>query len=155
MTDPRRQAWVPYIREIADRLRLRDWTIDLSDEGTDRDGVSALVCVADQRKFARLYLGDDFLDMTPDEQRHCLAHELLHCHFGWATNWARQRLADPEREPFERLHEIGIDGLADAIAPLMPLPDVNGKAAPSWADRLRAIDVRLDGPARPAEEPTA
>lgn len=126
MTDPRRQAWAPYIRDIADRLRLRDWTIELSDEGTGNDDLVALVRVADGRRFARLYLSDAFLDLTPERHRHTVVHEMLHLHFGWAGNWAREKIAgDSERDTFVRLHEIGIDGLADAIAPLMPLPGVS------------------------------
>lgn len=142
MTDPRRQAFVPYIREIADRLRLRDWTFGLSDEGTDREGVSALICVADQRKFARVYLGDDFLDMTPEGQRHCTVHELLHAHFGWASNWARDQIAGgPAHEMYVRLFEIGVDGLADAIAPLMPLPAAARSATTPGESRNGAAQV--------------
>lgn len=149
MTDPRRQAFLPYIRDLADRLRLRDWTINLSDEGTDRANVVALICVADQRKYADLYLSDDFLDKSPEEQRHCVVHELLHAHFGWASNWAREAIPEgPAREMYDRLHEIGVDGLADAIAPLTPLP--GERPAPRRADLPNGlprvpVDARIFG----------
>lgn len=141
MTDPRRQAWAPYIREVADRLRLRDWTIEVSDEGTDRPYTNALICVSHQRKYADLYLSDGFLDLTPERQRHCVVHELLHCHFGHADQWVRHKIDGDAEEAYTRMFEVGIDGLADAIAPLMPMPDVPGAdtSGMASADEVRRL----------------
>ena len=144
MTDPRRQAWVPYIRDIADRLRLRDWTVRVKDDGPEgRDDHASVQCVYG-RKLANIRLSDEFLGDDPEEQRHTVVHELLHCHLvdGWW--YAHGRLDDAGRDAFTRFMEKGIDGLADAIAPLMPLPAVpaptgNGDGPPPWAARLQAI----------------
>lgn len=121
MTDPRRQVFAAYLRALADALRLRDWTIRLSDEPAG-PGDSADVACPYGRKLATVRLGESFLDDAPEEQRHTLTHELIHCHLMPAWEVACEGLEPAAVAVFRRLAEYGVDGLADAVAPLMPLP---------------------------------
>lgn len=123
MTDPRRQAFAPYFRDLADRLRLRDWTIVVKDGvPADADALASCECVYG-RKRAAIRLSDDFLDDAPEDQRHTAVHELLHCHLDDAYYFAANRMGtEAEKEAHNRFTEKAIDGLADAIAPMMPLP---------------------------------
>lgn len=121
--------WGRYIRHMANQLGLRDWTLTLETSGCPDD---ALACVTptEGRKLAIIRLCDDWLDLTADDQRHCIAHELIHCHFDSADNIVRldarpqmsQSAYDVMLAGFVRQMEYGVDGLADAIAPLLPLP---------------------------------
>jgi hypothetical protein len=69
-------------------------------------------------------LSDDLLDEPANKQREVLVHELLHCHFDDAYFFARNHVegGEPAKDALMRFFEKGIDGLADAIAPMMPLP---------------------------------
>lgn len=122
MTDPRRQRFAPYLRRLADLLGLKDWHVRIADEAADACADASIEWTYG-RKRARVWLGEHFLDDTPEGQRHTLAHELIHCHFGPAWDIAVEGLADAAASPFRRLAEYAVDGLADAIAPLLPLPD--------------------------------
>lgn len=127
MRDERRQAFSPYVRDIADRLRLRDWTIRvMDDEPEDKDAAASCQCIYG-RKLANIRLAGSFLDDEPAEQRHTVVHELLHCHLDDAYWFAYGQLPGDggTREAFVRFFEKGIDGLADAISPLLPLPEVS------------------------------
>ncbi len=116
----RRQRWAPYVRQLADILHLRDWRLDIDDgQPSDSEAVAACNPVAG-RKVATIYLSELFLTSDPADQRHTLTHELLHCHLGPMTRMLDIREA---RTPEWTLAmEYGVDGLADAIAPLLPLP---------------------------------
>lgn len=122
MTDPRRQRFAPYLRRLADLLALKDWHVEISDEEAD-DGAAATVRWAFGRKQATVWLGAGFLDDSPEEQRHTLAHELIHLHFGPPYDIAVEGLPDGSASAFRRMAEYAVDGMADAIAPLLPLPD--------------------------------
>jgi hypothetical protein len=151
MTDPRRQAWAGYVREVADRLRLRDWAVVVKDDGPeDGDAHASCHCVYG-RKLALIRLSDGFLDDPPEGQRHSVVHELLHCHLDDGYWFAYGRMPNGEaKEAFERFVEKGIDGLADAIAPLMPLP-----GTPAGEAR-RAVNGAISaycGPGDPMDRP--
>lgn len=129
--------WVgPYLRFLADRLGLRDWTIILKHEVADEPDVYAAINPVEDRKLATIRLAEDFTDRTPDEQRHTLIHELLHCHHVPASDMVRLDLTDHLSQTsydlfyasFRRHIEYMTDGIADSVAPLMPLPAELDKA---------------------------
>lgn len=141
MTDPRRQAFAPYVRDLADRLRLRDWTVVVKDdEPEDKDSHASIHCVYG-RKRALLRLSDDFLGDDPEDQRHTVVHELLHCHLDDAYWYAIDRIGGDAaaRQAFDRFAEKAVDGLADAIAPLMPTPGAASTPPAASADASRGV----------------
>jgi hypothetical protein len=114
-----RQRYLPYLRQIADLLRLRDWRLVILEELPPADAIASCAPV-EGRKYAVLRFGESFLADTPEEQRHTIAHELLHCHLG---PMCRMIEAHEGMPPAARLAmEYCVDGLADAVAPLLPLP---------------------------------
>jgi len=123
MTDPRKQRFAPYLRRLADLLALKDWRVEIDDDGPDAPAAVASICWTYGRKLATVYLSAAFLDHDPEEQRHTLAHELIHCQLGPAWDIAVEGLDSGQASAFCRMAEYAIDGLADAIAPLLPLPD--------------------------------
>lgn len=122
MIDPRRQRFAPYLRRLADLLALKDWRAEIIGRPA-ADHAIATVDLIYGRKLMQLRLSEDFLAASPEDQRHTVAHELIHCHLEAAWEIAADSLPEEARPGFVRMMEYGIDGLADAIAPLLPLPD--------------------------------
>jgi hypothetical protein len=120
-TEPtRRQKWAPYVREIADRLALKDWVIDVDDDGPKDQSAHASIWIAHGRKRATIYLSDEFLADSRPEQRQSIAHELIHVHNG--PYWDAVSRATDDDKNIRMLMEYSVDGLADGVAPLLPLP---------------------------------
>ncbi len=118
-----RQDFYPYFRDIADRLALKDWTVIVSEEPPSSGDAVASAYLWYGRRRVRIHLSEDFLKASESDQRQTSVHELVHCHLD-----TLERLATREAEtgdlirPIRLALEYAVDGLADAIAPLMPLP---------------------------------
>ena len=121
-----------YLRDLADRLLLRDWEILLQREYPPQDDCWAHIEISHQRNVAwvRVAWPEFFIQKTQEEQRSALVHELLHCHLDRIDMPMRQ-LAEmfPENTATQfaakeecRLNELATDNLAAIIAPFMPLP---------------------------------
>jgi hypothetical protein len=125
-----RKALIAYIRETADAVGLRDWEIRLSSERA-ADGKAASVQAAFGRKFARILIGKDFSDESPEDQRDTIVHELIHLHLEPAADMVYGDLEKILGRPadavftngFDRQLEYAIDALASALAPHLPLID--------------------------------
>ncbi len=122
-----------WIREIADRLGLRDWAIKLADEPTVDDTAGELICVYG-RKLATLKLAYNFNDLSPSEHRYIVVHELLHIHLeplGQVllnlTAHVGQSLYGLSRAHFTDATEYAVDALATVMAPSLPLPPAEGE----------------------------
>jgi hypothetical protein len=116
----RRQAWLPYIRDLADGLRLRDWQIEIREEMPAESCALATVNPIEGCQCAVLRFSENFLTGSSDEQRYVIVHELIHCHF--AVFQRSLESANKAEAPLPILLEYAIDALADGIAPLLPLP---------------------------------
>jgi hypothetical protein len=125
---PQEQAAIkPYIRTLADRLGLRDWTITLCDEPADSDAWASIKPI-EGRKLAELHLCKDWYTLKPETKRHALVHELIHCtHAGAADmvrldlpRWMGQAAYDVFFGGWRRQMEYMVDGLAEVLGPLMP-----------------------------------
>jgi hypothetical protein len=116
----RRQLWAPYVRQLADILHLRDWRIDVSEESPSSPDSLASCQPVQGRKYAVIRLSESFLTDHKAEQRHTLTHELLHCHLGPMHRLLEAAEAMPPTALLAL--EYCVDGLADAIAPLLPEP---------------------------------
>jgi hypothetical protein len=122
MLDPRRQRWLPYVRDLADRLHLKDWAFALDDDGPSGSDDAASICCVEGRRIGHIRLSDSFLANIPTVQRHIVTHELIHCHVDAAWSIAVEAMPAEVHPAFRRMAEHAVDGLADAFAPLMPLP---------------------------------
>lgn len=120
--DPRRQSWLPYVRLIADMYGLKDWVIEIDNDGpTDRNAYASIY-MPPGRKMGYLRLSQFFLDETLLEQRMIIVHELTHCHWHTSYSFAQDFLAEDKKLIHSNLMEFGVDGISVAIAPFFPLP---------------------------------
>jgi hypothetical protein len=116
-----RKDYQGYVRELADLLRLKDWSFILKEENpTDPEAWASIVCVQG-RKLGVLRLSEDVIRQDPEELRRSVVHELLHCHLA-AADYVADLLPQGERAAYRNQREYGTDALSDAIAPLLPLP---------------------------------
>jgi hypothetical protein len=125
-----------YVRDLADRMGLRDWTlrVDLTEpdapDRRDEQRWGASAHPLPGRKYAIITLGTSVSEADPDEQRQTIVHELVHLHFGALVDQLRNDLDDfiPPAAfgvfdaSATRNLEYGVDALAVVIAEHMPLP---------------------------------
>lgn len=119
-----------YIRDMANKLCLRDWKIELVD-GEPADATSAACCrTLKGRKVAHIKVSSKWTELAPAQQRHYITHELIHVHAEAMDDVLfysiKGQLAPGAWEAcyseFGRALEYAVDGLADALAPYLPLP---------------------------------
>lgn len=132
MTD----ALADYVRDIADRMHLRDWDIRVSDHPDDvpDDGVDDERCATFSgtlgRRAAFIWINREYWEQaTPEEKRQTIVHELIHAHEHASREVVIQvvtvyprRTADVLQGIYDVQMEYAIDTLADVIAPFLPLP---------------------------------
>jgi len=124
-----------YIRWIANEMGLRDWTFHVviaqptakgSDDGSGHEW-GAMCTPIPGRKHATLTFHPERRDDELAELRQTVVHELVHCHFFGLWDTCRRDLPLDEEayemwiEGVRRHMEYGVDAVADAIAPRMPL----------------------------------
>jgi hypothetical protein len=129
-----------YIRYVADEMGLRDWTLTVNtlkrlkraNRTPDGNEWGAICAPVPGRKCATLTFTDARRDDSLDDLRQTVVHELVHCHFYglWDTICRdtldlidEQQTYDTLIASVERHMEYGVDAVADAIAPRMPLID--------------------------------
>lgn len=117
-----------YVRELADVMGLRDWTITMRDEPCSED-CAADIQVTYGRKFASIRFDPDWASEKPETLRATCIHELLHCHLKpteWALNNAQSALGmlafGVLSGAYEDALEVAIDGIANEWANTLPLP---------------------------------
>lgn len=130
MTDSEWKALGRYVRDMANRLGLRDWLIMLHREPPPDQSAGAYVEATPNRKYADIWVCRDFRDLPAETQRHYVVHELLHLHFCDAGDHLcdlvaggilSQASADQAGNTLKRVIEYGVDGVAYEIARLYPL----------------------------------
>lgn len=128
MNDRERRRLAKYVAARAVDLGLRDWEFLFEPTPSD-DGTMAQVTPTYGRRLAVVAFCADFHHKTREEQRQTVVHELLHVHFAAeaqavidATKQLSPSAAAIALDAYRMGHEYGVDALADAIAPLFPLP---------------------------------
>jgi hypothetical protein len=122
-----RKALEAYIREIADRLRLKHWTIRLGEDPSDEGTVAQHEAAASIHE-ATIWVCENFRLCHPEEQREAIVHELLHTHHEWTWRLVHTDLLEHMGRPaynlfcdsYRRAMEYQIDALAKAFAPTVP-----------------------------------
>lgn len=74
------EVLVRVARDYADRLGLRDFTVEVLPDTPDHGDVLATSTVDPQRKHIGLRFCDRFEALPEEVQRHVICHELLHAH---------------------------------------------------------------------------
>lgn len=119
--DPRKSRFKHYLRDLADLMGLRDWTVSVHRDPPDDEHQASCHAVYG-RKMAQIQLSENFLESVPDRQRQTLVHELMHAHFGPLNHLMRSELTDPGYRAFMLSLEYAIDGIAEEWAKRLPLP---------------------------------
>lgn len=132
-----REALGHYVRYIADEMGLRDWTFEVEIGCPDVElpwgtepALASIECV-DGQKFATITFAEGTKGMPKAHVRHTVVHELIHAHLNPACELVRVDAKDGFSQAtyemlmasFRRSVEFAVDGLADALAPHMPLID--------------------------------
>lgn len=118
-----------YVRRVADTLALRDWTFRLERDQPAPDDCGMQTNCIEGRRYAVIRVNCEFRADSPEEQRHHVVHELIHCHTAAAHHIieldAKQTLGEAMGSLLERTFgrsiEYAVDGLAQAVAPMLPL----------------------------------
>lgn len=129
MTDERLDYWIAYIVHLRDLLKLSEWRVFLSNALPDGPDAHAQIECTYGRRSATIRVCHDWEQSTPEDQRNAITHELLHCYFTpiqSVMNRAGEVFGD-QASIVSAYHleqmEYAIDGIATAIAPLLPLPE--------------------------------
>jgi hypothetical protein len=141
MSPDRRQLWADYLAHLANRLGMFNVVTRIS-RMTAQSGALADCNSLDTRKLHTLRFSETFEDASAEDQREALVHELLHWHFDHPYQMAfehTQKLMAYDYwllfyQEFDRTMELGIDGIAHAIAVFYPLP---GEVIPELEKKVK------------------
>ncbi len=124
-----------YLRLLANRMGLRDWTIHVSDEAPVNGDAAASACITYGRKFISIRFDPAWASDSPETFRQTCVHELLHAHLAplqWAVQNAELPLGAPAYHLLRASHhdalEVAIDAIASEWAETLPLPGEKGAA---------------------------
>ena len=151
-----RKSMAGYVTVLQEQLRLRDWDIKVNFDEEGSDDAYADITPHLNQKRAEIRFGDAFFELDPVGVRHTLVHELLHCHLFYVHDTAesvfratiRTKAADIAAITLNAEVERATDAIADAMAPLVPLPDV----LPGWST-MPAPVLTISKAARAARKP--
>lgn len=127
--DGDRQALGEYVRDVADMMGLRDWTVGIASDPPDDSDANAKVDVPFGRRCAMIAFAPIWAERDPEGLRQTVVHELLHCHL-WTLDQRHCDLHSVLKESTYAIHhlahhealEIAIDSIAQAWAQTLPLP---------------------------------
>ena len=119
---PDLEPWKAYVRQIADLMQLRDWEFRLPDERPTGDTAMASVVCWQGRRNATIRFAQSFFDEEPAEQRYVVVHELIHCRQAHADDIVERDFSPAKYSEWLKTMEYGVDALARALAPHLPLP---------------------------------
>lgn len=129
MTEDQRADLLSYFADMAVRLGAPGWQLEVAMQpaGADDD---ASIFIRDDTDKATLHVPPDFFSKPPEQQRRDLTHEALHLVLDRSQKAYQDAIDGLVPAGFEgpltttpqRLHERGIESLAQAIAHLLPLP---------------------------------
>lgn len=111
-----------YVDQIVRLMGLSHWNIDISGEPA-APGNMADIYTPVGRCCATLRFSDAYYEAAPHQRRQTVVHELLHCWFAPTAQCAQLTVPRTVYAAIGLHLEYGIDGLAEAIAGTMPLPD--------------------------------
>ena len=126
----RRRYWGRYARDLADRMELRDWTINMMIRPAEEGADAACQCLSGS-KTANVMIGLNFDGLSPEQQRQTICHELLHLHLSGIERVIIDAKQTINKYWFDIVFtgigthmEHAVDAIADGYAKAMPLPPV-------------------------------
>jgi hypothetical protein len=114
-----------YVRYLADRMRLKDWSFEVEVDH-DLEGSLATVRIVHRRRIACLRFSEAFFGSDEQERRHAVIHELAHAPLQSMRDRVKTLVGQMTQPAFEMFREgcdHEIETLADewaaTIAPYM------------------------------------
>lgn len=133
----------PYLRFLADRVGLRDWTIDVADSPPEDESLAATAAIPQSRKWITIAFATSWMNEREEAFRQTCVHELLHAHFEdiWhplntIQGYIGEQLYIPAYEGMQLHIEHAIDAIADEWSRLLPLPSEWLELATEPEDRI-------------------
>ena len=130
MTKRQQKKLQRYIDRLRPMLGLADWEVFVRPDPTEEGHLATIYPIWGCRA-ANLRFDSDFCEKDPAYQRETCVHELLHCVHAQTQHQVEFVLpnhmeagAELFGAMYEQANEYAIDGLAVAIAPLFPLPEL-------------------------------
>lgn len=124
----KRTSTVEYTRQIAVAMGLGGWVIEESSEPASEGCLAEIEATYGQRH-AKLSLCKDWEQLSPEEQRDTIVHELLHVHLAHLTQLAHdivesldEGASKAAKVALALTEEYTVDAMANAWSPYMPLP---------------------------------
>lgn len=135
LSKQQRAGLAAYVRYVADRFGLKDWSFELewdSSTAGGADAADAEISPLFGRKFAVVRFAQDFGRFSPSYQRYLVCHELTHCHLGPVDELCRRTFetalgqtgAAVVQHGYDQASETAVDAIATAFAQHMPLPEL-------------------------------
>jgi hypothetical protein len=128
LTSPDFATLSRYVRDCADTVGLRDWEFEIMHVPPIETVAYVKVDVHEHRRYAALWFCRNFRKLTPDFQRHCIVHELVHVHLAEMGFVFRSIQSDLGRIHFTaldhsylRAEEKAVDAVAGVLAPRVPV----------------------------------
>lgn len=112
----------PYVRCVADKLELRDWTTCVSSDPPSNPNWIASASCPYGLKTVTISLSERFLSESETEQRATICHELIHAHWWPVDHLLRGFLTEGQFDAYRLGMEYAVEALAQTVAPRMPLP---------------------------------
>lgn len=98
MNEQQTDVLAAYIRSVADRLGLSEWSFRISEQPPYNPEAIASCEAVYGRRLAVLYFEEGFAERSPTEQRNTVVHELLHCHHAAQARLVKDTLGRLVRE---------------------------------------------------------
>lgn len=123
-----RSRFPAYFRDLAARMGLAHWTLDIrgADDQPGIAGALATITCCQGRTFVTIRLAESLMTASPQEQRDTCVHELVHLYFAASDTIVDRELSPSMNVAWRNAMEYGIDAVSKAIAPFLPLPPVAG-----------------------------
>ena len=120
MTDPRRQAFAPYFRQLANLMGLWAWAIAIDDDPEEEANARAHLTRGRYRVL--ISLSEGFLRSSPEDQRQTACHELIHAHMAAMHFVVTDAVSTDAEQAYVLAMEYAVDAMATEWAKTMPLP---------------------------------
>jgi hypothetical protein len=143
--DEQRKQFGSYVRELADLMGLRDWTVHVSPDLPDNPKHGAEADCTFGRKIVSVAFSDAFFRTSRDSQRATVCHELVHAHIAQLHHLLHRILPDPQWEPYYVAMEYAVDAMAESWSVHLPLPPTSStKGTPMG--RQKAVKYEMAEP---------
>jgi len=111
-----------YVHDIQRLVGLGNWKLHVTNHAPDKQDAYAQSDIGEVGMDCYLSFAQDFLELDPTQQRETILHEMMHMWLQHLFGDYELSLSHDAAVLLRRQAERVVDGLACAMAPLLPLP---------------------------------